>query len=227
MFDGDLRRVQLAHSLLLTLPGTPVLWYGDEIGMGEDLGLGERESVRTPMQWSSEQNGGFSRSPHVVKRVISEGPFSFERVNVAAQRRDPDSLLSWMERMIRMRKECPEIGWGRCETIETHDDAVLATRYDWAGSALIALHNFSRAARSVDVDLGEAGGRSLVDVLSGEQLGRRRGAGPLRLDVEPYGFRWLRVGSEESATVRRVGEIEPGAGAHPGATADAGTPSGK
>ena len=112
MLDGDRRRLELAYSLLFTLPGTPVLRYGDEIGMGDDLSLPERECGRTPMQWSTEPHGGFTKSDAPVKPVISGGPYGYEYVNVAEQHRNPNSMMNWLERIIRMRKEVPEIGWG-------------------------------------------------------------------------------------------------------------------
>ena len=112
MLEGDRRRLELAYSLMMTLPGTPVIRYGDEIGMGDNLKLPERNCARTPMQWSTEKNAGFTPSDAPVMPVIDSGPYGFEHLNVAAQRRDPDSLLNWMERIIRMRKEVPEIGWG-------------------------------------------------------------------------------------------------------------------
>ncbi len=112
MLQGDRRRLELAYSLMFSLPGTPVLRYGDEIGMGDDLSLPERNCARTPMQWSTEPQGGFTKNDKPVLPVISGGPFGFEHLNVADQRRDPNSMLNWTERLIRMRKEAPEIGWG-------------------------------------------------------------------------------------------------------------------
>src|SRR6202041_1249745 len=109
MLGGDRRRLELAYSLMMTLPGTPVIRYGDEIGMGDNLALPERNCARTPMQWSSQPQAGFTKSDHPVLPVISDGPYGFQYVNVADQRRDPNSLLNWMERIIRMRKEVPEI----------------------------------------------------------------------------------------------------------------------
>ena len=106
---------------MFTLPGTPVLRYGDEIGMGDDLGLPERNCARTPMQWSTEPHGGFTKSDKPVVPVISEGPYGYQHVNAAEQRRDPDSLLNWTERIIRMRKEVPEVGWGDFEVLPTRD----------------------------------------------------------------------------------------------------------
>ena len=152
MFDNDRRRIELAFSLLFTLPGTPMLQYGDEIGMGDDLTLPERESSRTPMQWSAEMNGGFSTAKRTVRPVISDPIYGYQRVNVEAQRRDPDSMLNWMERAIRMRKECPEISWGDWRILNTEAREVLAMRYDWDQHTLIALHNFSPKPRAIRLD---------------------------------------------------------------------------
>src|SRR5207302_8111870 len=129
MLQGERRRLELAYSLLMTLPGTPVIRYGDEIGMGDDLRLPERNCARTAMQWSTEPNGGFTKNAKPVVVVISDGPYSFQNVNVAAQRRDPNSLLNWMERIIRMRKEVPEIGWGDFSFLSSGTPHVLAMRY--------------------------------------------------------------------------------------------------
>jgi glycosidase len=117
----DLARTLLAYSLIFTIPGTPVFWYGDEIGMGEDLSLEERNSVRTPMQWTSERNGGFSTASkeRLRRPVISKGPFRYHRVNVQKSRREPGSLLNRLERMIRTRKEFPESGTGTYRILET------------------------------------------------------------------------------------------------------------
>lgn len=132
MLSGDRRRLELAYSLMMTLPGAPVLRYGDEIGMGDDLNLPERNGARTPMQWSTEPHAGFTLSDTPFMPVISNGPYSFRHVNVADQRRDPNSLLNWTERVIRMRKEVPEIGLGRLTVLDTGSIQVLACRYDWS-----------------------------------------------------------------------------------------------
>ena len=116
MLDGDPQRIRMVYSLLFSLPGTPVLFYGEEIGMGENLDIEGRMSVRTPMQWTDEENGGFSKArPSRLRRPVVEGRFGPLAVNVAAQRRDPESLLSWMERLIRRRRETPELGLGNVE----------------------------------------------------------------------------------------------------------------
>src|ERR1700751_3741277 len=124
MLNGDRRRIELAYSLLFTLPGTPVIRYGDEIGMGDNLSLPERNCARTPMHWSNEPNAGFTKGDKPILPVISGGPSGFEHINVATQRRHPESHLNWTERIIRMRKEMPEVGWGDFELIRSADPAV-------------------------------------------------------------------------------------------------------
>src|SRR5262249_23165162 len=118
MLGGDRRRLELAYSLQFTLRGTPVLRYGEEIGMGDDLSLKGRDAIRTPMQWSSAPGAGFSPAQETVQPIVPRGPFSYERVNVTAQRQDPGSLLAWFERMIRTLREAPEVGAGRCEAVD-------------------------------------------------------------------------------------------------------------
>jgi maltose alpha-D-glucosyltransferase/alpha-amylase len=128
MLNGDRRRIELANSLLFTLPGTPVIRYGDELGMGDNLALPERVCARTPMQWSTEPHAGFTKSERPVVPVIDTGAYGYQHVNAAAQRRDPNSLLNWTERIIRMRKEVPEIGLGNFQVIDTREKSVLIIR---------------------------------------------------------------------------------------------------
>src|ERR1700754_5143673 len=170
MLGGDRRRLELAYSLMCTLPGTPVIRYGDELGMGDDLSLPKRNCARTPMQWSSEPHAGFTKGDKPCAPVIDEGPYGFEHINAAKQRRDPSSMLNWTERIIRMRKEVPEIGWGDFQIIPTRDPAVLAIRYDWRNNSVLFLHNLSDAPREVAFDVGLPGkaGGSLVNLLSEE-----------------------------------------------------------
>lgn len=195
MLGGDRRRLELAYSLVCTLPGTPVIRYGDEIGMGDDLSLPERNCARTPMQWSTEPHGGFTSSARPVSPVIDQGPYGFEHVNVAKQRRDPQSLLNWTERIIRMRKEVPEIGWGDFKVIATKDSAVLIVRYDWRNNSVLFVHNLDEKPREIAFSTGVAGdrGRLLVNLLA-EDHSHADGRGRHRLILEPYGYRWFRVG---------------------------------
>jgi maltose alpha-D-glucosyltransferase/alpha-amylase len=179
---------------MFTLPGSPMIFYGDELGMGDDPSLPERTCVRTPMQWSNEPHGGFTKSRKPVVPVISEGPYGFERVNAARQRRDPDSVLNWMERIIRMRKEVPEIGWGDFEVLNTGDDAVLGLRYDWRNNSVLFLHNLAGDPREVEFSVGlKDGGDLLVNLLSTEHS-RAQKNGRHVVSLEGYGYRWYRVG---------------------------------
>lgn len=194
MLGGDARRLKLAYSLMYSLPGTPVLRYGDEIGMGDDLSLPERNCARTPMQWSNEPQGGFTKSDKPILPVIHEGPYGFDHVNVAVQRRDPDSMLNWTERMIRMRKEAPEIGWGTFECLDTGDDGVLAMRYDWRDNALVILHNFHDRPVEITFDVGlEDAGKNLIDIAD-DSDSTADGKGKHHIVIEPYGYRWYRAG---------------------------------
>jgi maltose alpha-D-glucosyltransferase/alpha-amylase len=195
MLAGDRRRLELAYSLMLTLPGTPVFRYGDEIGMGDDLRRRERESTRTPMQWSAEPQGGFTKHPRPPVRVISGGAYGFERINVASQRRDPNSFLNWMERLIRMRREVPEISWGDFEVLRTSRNDVLALRYDWRNNSVLCVHNFGDEACTVRFRSGynETGDDRLINLLSDDHS-RAGDDGRHAVVLEPYGYRWYRVG---------------------------------
>jgi maltose alpha-D-glucosyltransferase/alpha-amylase len=195
MVQGDRRRLELAYSLLMTLPGTPVIRYGDEIGMGDNLKLPERNCARTPMQWSTEPHAGFTKNERPVMPVIDDGPYGFEHVNVAAQRRDPNSLLNWMERMIRMRKEVPEIGWGDFTFISARTSEVLVMRYDWRDNAVLCVHNFSPSPHDVTfaVSVGGEANCDLINLLS-DQHSQPSANGKHCILLEPYGYRWYRVG---------------------------------
>ncbi len=193
MLGGDRRRLELAYSLQFTLRGTPVLRYGEEIGMGDDLSLPGREAIRTPMQWSGLTNGGFSTADAPIRPVVDTGEYSYKTVNVTAQRDDPGSLLAWFERMIRTLRESPEVGSGTCAALD--DDklpaSVLAHRADDATGSMLFLHNL--ADTTVTVDLGHLyaeaeqpnqvfADRSYQDV-----------AKLAELELGPYGYRWIRL----------------------------------
>jgi maltose alpha-D-glucosyltransferase/alpha-amylase len=193
MLEGDRRRMELAYSLMFTLPGTPVIRYGDELGMGDDLALPERNCARTPMQWSTEPNGGFTKSKKPVLPVISGGPFGYEHVNAAEQRHDPNSMLNWTERIIRMRKEVPEVGWGDFEILNTGTRCVFAIRYDWRNNSVLFVHNFDSKPREISFSSGTKDGTLLVNLLSADHS-RADEAGKHRLLMEAYGYRWYRVG---------------------------------
>jgi maltose alpha-D-glucosyltransferase / alpha-amylase len=193
MLQGDRRRLELAYSLMMSLPGTPVLRYGDEIGMGDDLRLPERNCARTPMQWSDEPRGGFTKAEKPILPVISGGPYGYEHINVAKQRTDPNSLMNWMERMIRMRKETPEIGWGDFRVLQTHSPEVLAIRYDWRRNSVLVVHNLSAVPRELSFGVDAEDAKCLVNIFTGENCEVDE-SGELQIILEPYAYRWFRIG---------------------------------
>jgi maltose alpha-D-glucosyltransferase/alpha-amylase len=193
MLQGDRRRLELAYSLMMTLPGTPVFRYGDEIGMGDNLDLPERNCARTPMQWSNEPQAGFTESDKPLLPVISQGPYGFEHLNVAAQKRDPNSLMDWTERMIRMRKEVPEIGWGDFSIIPTRKPEVLAIRYDWRNNSVLFVHNLSAVPTEVEFGPSAKIDGQLVNLLASDHS-TPDASGKHCILLEPYGYRWFRIG---------------------------------
>jgi glycosidase len=191
--DRDLQRCVM--SLLFSLPGTPTLLYGDEYGLGDNLDLPDRLAVRTPMQWSSRLNGGFSTAPadQLVRPATAEGRYGYRAVNVSAQRRDPESLLNWTERLVRTRRETPEVGWGRLSVLPIDAPSVIAHRADWQESTLIAVHNLSAAEATVQVAIDDLG----ADAECEEVISDGSSYPPLRreqmLTLPPWGYRWVRV----------------------------------
>jgi maltose alpha-D-glucosyltransferase/alpha-amylase len=178
-----------------------MMQYGDEIGIGDDLRLPERECARTPMQWTSDRHAGFSRAKKVVRPVISDGVYGYKKVNVADQRRDPQSLLNWTERMIRVRKECPEISWGNFVVLRTNVPEVLAIRYDWRNTSLVTLHNFSNAKQTVKLKVDTPTDGLLVEVFDGHHS-KAQNDGLHRVPMDPHAWRWYRVGGADNALDR-------------------------
>jgi len=194
MLDGDPRRIRMVYSLLFSLPGTPVLYYGEEIGMGEDLDADGRAAVRTPMQWTAHADGGFSTAPpsRLTARPVPGG-YGPEHVNAAAQRRDPDSLWSFIARLAQRYRECPELGWGDFTVLDQPHAQVLAHRCSWTGGTIVALHNLGAEPLTVPLSLGDQEpGTRLVDLLQQGTTSLSQG-GDLELPLEGYGYRWLRL----------------------------------
>jgi len=200
MLGNHRRRLELAFSLLFSLPGTPMMQYGDEIGIGDDLRLPERECARTPMQWTAGRHAGFSMARTTVRPVIRDPVYGYRTVNVAAQRRDPHSLLNWTERMIRMRRECPEISWGSFRVVRT-SGPVLALRYDWRQTSLLTVHNFTERTERVKLKVGVDGDDLLVNVFDDEHS-RARHDGTHTISLPSYGWRWYRVGGADNTLDR-------------------------
>lgn len=189
---GGRAETELAYSLMFSMPGTPVLRYGDEIGMGDDLTLNEREAVRTPMQWSGEKNSGFSDATKLVHPIINEGFYSYKHINVENQRRDPASLLNWITGMIRLRKECVEIGWGKWNVLKLKNKQVLAMQYTWKGRVLLIIHNFNERPCELVVSEKDAGATRLIDLINNmesEVDEKKRHT----IILEAYGYRWFRA----------------------------------
>ncbi|UNX54678.1 alpha-amylase family protein [Georgenia sp. TF02-10] len=193
MLDGDPRRLKMAYSLLFALPGTPVLFYGEEIGMGENLQMPGRNAVRSPMQWTAEESAGFSTADaDKLAAPVVPGGFGPEYVNVAAARNDPDSLLNHVIRMAQRYRESPELGWGNLEVLDQPHHAVLAHRCTWDEASVVLLHNLGPEPVTVPLTLPEAEGTVLIDLLQqGECAVDAEHRVELALDG--YGYRWLRV----------------------------------
>jgi maltose alpha-D-glucosyltransferase / alpha-amylase len=192
MLDGDRRRIELANSLQFTMRGTPVLRYGEEIGMGDDLSLPGRDAIRTPMQWSAADNGGFCGTAEPVRPLVHSGQYGYQAVNVTAQRHDPASQLAWFERMIRTLRESPEVGAGCCTAVD-HEfpPSVLVHRADGPTGSMVFLHNL--ADRAETVDLGELAGEADHP---NQVFGNHTYDGELdltKLRLDPYGYRWIRL----------------------------------
>jgi maltose alpha-D-glucosyltransferase/alpha-amylase len=203
---GDRRRIELAYSLLFSLPGTPVLRYGDEIGMGDNLRLRERMAIRTPMQWSAGHQAGFSSADRTVLPVIQRGLYSADNVNVEQQWRDPSSLLRWTSRLIRARKACPEIGWGTWDIIPTRPPNVIAIEYVWRGTSLVCVHNL--AGHPVEVSLSPSTDERgvLANVIT-DEISTAGRDGVHRIDLDAYDYRWYRVGGLEYAIERDAAPV--------------------
>ena len=193
MLGGDERRIAMAMSLMLSLPGTPVIWYGDEIGMGDNLELPERHAVRTPMQWSKGENGGFSTAPakDLVRTPVPDGPFSASHVNADEQRTDPESMLWTTQRLIRARRSAPEIGWGDHTVLETEQTAIVAMLSQWRGGRVLTLHNMSDqpVTMACPNELDPATARPLLK----SAIGINQSKAVPEIRFGPYGFEWLRL----------------------------------
>ncbi|CAN5128401.1 alpha-amylase family protein [soil metagenome] len=189
---GDPRLVELSYSVLFSLPGMPVIRYGEEIGMGDDLKLQERMSIRTPMQWSNGVNAGFSNGTKLVRPVIDQGPYSYAKVNVAAQRSDSASLLNKVARFARIRKQCPEIGWGNWELLDTGSEHVLAIRYDWQGRSLIMINNFSPEPQQCQLTTSLKPRSMWVNLFDNSQT-QVGDTGAYSVKLAGYGYSWYRL----------------------------------
>jgi maltose alpha-D-glucosyltransferase/alpha-amylase len=202
LMERDRRRVELLNSLLLSMPGTPVIYYGDEIGMGDNIHLGDRDGVRTPMQWSVDRNGGFSRADtaSLVLPPIMDPLYGFQAVNVEAQSRDAHSLLNWMRRMLAVRKQQKAFGRGSLKLLYPRNRRILAylREYTHPGGeteTILCVANVSRSAQAVELDLPSFAGRVPVEMIGGSAF-PPIGQLPYLLTLPPYGFHWFLLAAE-------------------------------
>ncbi len=203
LMEHDRRRIELLNSLLLSMPGTPIIYYGDEIGMGDNIYLGDRDGVRTPMQWSPDRNGGFSRTDpsRLVLPPVMDALYGFEAVNVEAQSRDPHSLLNWMRRMLDIRKRQKAFGRGILKPLYPANRRVLAYLRIYAdengvAETLLCVANVSRSAQAVELDLSAYAGNVPVEMMGGSAF-PPIGQLPYLLTLPPYGFYWFYMAGPE------------------------------
>lgn len=196
LVERDRRRIELLNSLLLSMPGTPTLYYGDEIGMGDNIFLGDRDGVRTPMQWSVDRNGGFSRADtaSLVLPPIMDPLYGFQAVNVEAQSRDPHSLLNWNRRMLAVRKQQKAFGRGTLKMLSPTNRRILAYLRDYSAEGtretVLCVANLSRAAQAVELDLSAYEGKVPVEMVGGSAF-PPIGQLTYLLTLPPYGFYWF------------------------------------
>jgi maltose alpha-D-glucosyltransferase / alpha-amylase len=194
LLDNDRRRVELMNGMLLSLPGTPIIYYGDEIGMGDNIYLGDRNGVRTPMQWSGGWNAGFSSADpeSLYSPVISNPVYGYQAVNVLSQKRSEHSLLSWMQHIIRVRRSTPVFGAGSIEFLYPANHRVLAYIRKLGNEVVLVVNNLSNAAQAVELDLKRYKGNLLIEMF-GKNLFPRVGDLPYLLTMGPYQFYWFRL----------------------------------
>jgi maltose alpha-D-glucosyltransferase/alpha-amylase len=199
LLDNDRRKLELAFSLLFTLAGSPVIYYGDEIGMGDDIWLADRNGVRTPMQWENTHNAGFSAADpeRLYSPVISDPVFNPENVNVADQISEPDSLFSTIKEMIAVRKSYPSFGWGEykwaIETSEIKSNSLAAFYRFYGDEKLLILHNLSEVRQPVDIPLPSSGNK--IEDLFDQSLVTKVNQGIFSLELGPYEYRWFQIKS--------------------------------
>jgi maltose alpha-D-glucosyltransferase/alpha-amylase len=194
LVDNNRRRIELLNSLLLSFPGTPILYYGDEIGMGDNIYLGDRNGVRTPMQWNADRNAGFSTATpaRLYSPVIMDPVWGYEAINVEAQQGDPSSLLNWMRNMIALRKLFSVFGQGTIKFLDPSNRKVLAYLRQNQDERVLCVANLSRFAQPVDLDLSEAEGAVPVEMLGYVDFPVIEDQ-PYRLTLAPYSFLWLEL----------------------------------
>jgi len=193
MLNNDMQHLRMAYSLLFSLPGTPVIRYGEEIGMGDDLRLKERLAVRTPMQWSDGKNGGFSTAAETFRPVIGFGDYDYTKLNVQNAEKDPESLLNFIKHLIRLREESPSLVRGQWKVLDSDSENVLIIQYSYDDETLIACHNFSDQAEEFSF-ASEAAKGTFLELISNKETNFDRQKDKIQVQIEPYGHRWYKAG---------------------------------
>jgi maltose alpha-D-glucosyltransferase/alpha-amylase len=202
LLDNDRRVAELFHGLLFSLPGSPIMYYGDEIGMGDNIYLGDRDGVRTPMQWTPDRNGGFSTADFAALYLPSlmDPVFGYQAVNVESQLRDPSSMLHWIQQLIAARKQHSVFGTGSFEALDVANPAAFAylrhqVRDDGSDDIVLCVNNLSKLAQPVEIDLSHLDGKIPVE-LFGRVAFPRIGELPYFVTLPPYGFYWFSLVDE-------------------------------
>src|SRR5437660_6801748 len=204
LMDNDRRKIELMNSLLMSFPGTPIIYYGDEIGMGDNIYLGDRNGVLTPMQWTPDRNGGFSRADPAALYLppIMDPVYGYASVNVEAQSRSLASLLSWTKRLIGVRKSSKVFGRGSLAFVRPANRAVLVYVRQYRDEVILCVANMSRTAQAAEIDLSPWRGRVPLELLGRTQF-PPIGETPYLITLAPYGFFWLQL-TERSAAETQV-----------------------
>jgi maltose alpha-D-glucosyltransferase/alpha-amylase len=194
LLDNDRRKIELLTALLFTLPGSPILYYGDELGMGDNIYLGDRNGVRTPMQWTGDRNAGFSRADtaRLFLPLIVDPVYGYQAINIEAQLRTPNSLLNWMKRIIAVRRKTRVFGRGTLRFLRPANESVVAHVRSYEGETVLAVHNLSSAAQPIELDLRAWAGHTPVEML-GESRFPTIGTQPYVITLGPYGYYWFRL----------------------------------
>jgi maltose alpha-D-glucosyltransferase/alpha-amylase len=201
LLDNGRDEMELLTAMLFSLPGSPVLYYGDEIAMGDNIYLGDRDGVRTPMQWTGDRNGGFSRADfaQLYAPPLMDPVYGFQAVNVEAQLRTPTSLLRWMHRFIALRKAHPVFGLGDYKVLRPNNPRIFAHVRTFAEDVVLCVHNVARSAQAVELDLSEFEGRYPTEML-GRSRFPRIGELPYLLTLAPRGWFWFLLEKGEEDT---------------------------
>ena len=192
LIDNDRRQMELLYGMLLTLPGSPVLYYGDEIGMGDNIYQGDRHGVRTPMQWTGDRNAGFSRADpsQLYQAILMDPIYHYQAINVEAQQRSPTSLLNWLRRMIRVRKKYPVFGRGTLQFVPCENRRVVAYLREYQDQAVLIVNNLSAFAQPVALELHAYQGRIPIELV-GNHAFPPIGEHPYFLSLGPHSFFWF------------------------------------